>query len=107
MNQCKLVFFVPVQDAEAVKEAVFAAGAGRIGNYTKCAWQVEGRGQFLGGAGTNPAVGEPGQLETVVELRVETVCPEADIAAAIGALREAHPYEEPAFELYPLLDVPG
>lgn len=107
MSHCKLVFFVPQADAEAVKLAVFEAGAGRIGNYERCAWQVEGTGQFLGGAGTQPVIGESGRLESVTELRVETVCPTQHVGAVVAALRAAHPYEEPAFDLYPLLDPPA
>ena len=107
MKRHKLVFFVPPESAEAVKEAVFAAGAGVIGDYRRCAWQTSGQGQFYGGEGTDPAVGGSGRLETVSELRVETVCPEARITEVVQALRAAHPYEEPAFDLYPLLDVPA
>ncbi len=106
MSQCKLVFFVPPESAEAVKSAVFAAGAGQIGDYRDCAWQVAGQGQFLGSSATHPAVGESGQFETVQELRVETVCPQARIREVVAALRAAHPYEEPAYDLYPLLDLP-
>ncbi len=98
----KLVFFVPENHAETVKEAVFAAGAGVIGAYRKCAWQTPGQGQFLGDEGSDPAVGSAGQLERVEELRVETRCPKEVAGAVVAALIAAHPYEEPAYDLYPV-----
>lgn len=100
----KLVFFVPEDHADAVKAAVFNAGAGRQGDYDSCCWQSSGRGQFRPLAGSSPFIGQQNQLETVVELRVETLCDPASIKAVIGALRRAHPYEEPAFDILPLLD---
>jgi hypothetical protein len=96
----KLVVFVPPEALEAVREALFAAGAGRIGGYERCSWYTEGVGTFLGGAGTAPAVGEPGVEERVAELRLETVFPEERQVELLAALREAHPYEEPAFDIY-------
>jgi hypothetical protein len=99
----KLVVFVPVDALDAVRDAVFAAGAGRIGGYERCSWYTEGTGTFLGGKGTSPAVGEPGKEERVPELRLETVFPEERRDDVVGALRAAHPYEEPAFDVYPLL----
>ena len=95
----KLVFFVPAADAEKVSRAVFDAGAGRIGAYASCSFRSPGTGTFFGGEGTSPAVGERGRLEQVEELRVETVVPIARIAPVLAALRAAHPYEEPAFDL--------
>jgi hypothetical protein len=98
----KLVVFVPPQALDAVRDALFAAGAGRIGNYERCSWYTEGTGTFLGAEGANPAIGEPHREEHVRELRLETVYP-ADLESEIvEALRAAHPYEEPAFDLYPL-----
>ena len=99
MNR-KLVVFVPPEALEAVREALFAAGAGRIGGYERCSWYTEGVGTFLGGAGTAPAVGEPGVEERVAEVRLETVFPEERQVELLAALREAHPYEEPAFDIY-------
>jgi hypothetical protein len=96
----KLVVFVPREALDAVREALFAAGAGRIGDYEHCSWYTEGTGTFLGGAGTVPDVGKPGREERVAELRLETVYPEGLEAEVVAALREAHPYEEPAFDLY-------
>ena len=99
----KLVVFVPPDAVDAVRDAVFAAGAGRIGNYERCSWYTEGTGTFLGGEGTNPTIGEAGREERVPELRLETVFPEGRRDEVIAALRRAHPYEEPAFDVYPLL----
>ena len=101
MNR-KLVVFVPPEALEAVREAVFAAGAGQIGGYGRCSWYTEGVGTFRGGAGTDPAIGERGVEERVAELRLETVFPEERQEELVAALRAAHPYEEPAFDIYPL-----
>ena len=102
MNR-KLVVFVPADALDEVRDAVFAAGAGRIGEYERCSWYTEGTGTFLGGEGTEPTVGERGREERVPELRLETVFPEERQVAVVEALRHAHPYEEPAFDVYPLL----
>jgi hypothetical protein len=99
----KLVVFVPTDALEAVRDAVFAAGAGRIGDYERCSWYCEGTGTFRPLAGASPAVGEVGQEERVAELRLETVFPEDAHEAVVAALRAAHPYEEPAFDVYGLL----
>ncbi|WP_302141681.1 NGG1p interacting factor NIF3 [Halomonas alkalicola] len=98
----KLAFFVPVADAEAVKEAVFATGAGRIGDYEACCFQTPGTGQFRPLAGANPHIGRVGELERVEELKVELVCEDDRIQAAVAALRLAHPYEEPAYDVWKL-----
>ena len=102
MNR-KLVVFVPREALDEVRAALFDAGAGRIGDYERCSWYAEGTGTFLGAAGTSPAVGEPEREERVPELRLETVFPEERHDAVVEALRRAHPYEEPAFDVYPLL----
>jgi hypothetical protein len=102
MNR-KLVVFVPPEAVDAVRDAVFAAGAGRIGDYERCSWYTEGTGTFLGGEGTDPTIGERGREERVPELRLETVFPEERQGDVITALRGAHPYEEPAYDVYPLL----
>jgi hypothetical protein len=98
----KLVVFVPREALDPLREALFAAGAGRIGDYERCSWYTEGTGTFLGGAGSSPSVGQPGREQRLAELRLETVYPEELEAEVVAALREAHPYEEPAFDLYPL-----
>ena len=99
----KLVVFVPPETLDAVREALFAAGAGRIGAYERCSFYTEGTGTFLGGEGTSPAVGRRGVEERVPELRLETVYPEERHDEVVAALRLAHPYEEPAFDVYALL----
>jgi hypothetical protein len=98
----KLVVFVPREALDPLREALFAAGAGRIGDYERCSWYTEGTGTFLGGEGSSPSVGQPGREQRVAELRLETVYPEELEAEVVAALRESHPYEEPAFDLYPL-----
>jgi hypothetical protein len=99
----KLVVFLPPEALDAVRDAVFAAGAGRIGAYERCSFYMEGTGTFLGGEATSPAVGERGVEERVPELRLETVFPAERQDDVIAALRAAHPYEEPAFDVYELL----
>jgi hypothetical protein len=99
----KLVVFVPPAALDQVRDALFAAGAGRIGDYERCSWYTEGTGTFFAGEGTDPSVGEKGREERVPELRLETVFPEDRQEAVVAALRDAHPYEEPAFDVYPLL----
>ena len=102
MNR-KLVVFVPREALDPVREALFEAGAGRIGNYLRCSFYTEGTGTFFGGEGTDPDVGQAGREQRVAELRLETVFPEERQAEIVEALRRAHPYEEPAFDVYPLL----
>ncbi len=101
----KLVWFVPREALDPTREAVFAAGAGRIGDYERCSWYTAGTGTFLAGEGADPSVGQVGKEERVSELRVETVVPAESAAQVIEALRETHPYEEVAFELYPLVEL--
>ena len=100
----KLVWFVPEEALDATRDAVFAAGAGVIGNYTRCSWYTAGTGTFYGEAGTDPTVGEAGREERTPELRVETVVPAERASEVVRALVAAHPYEEVAFDLYPLVD---
>jgi hypothetical protein len=95
--------FVPRESLDPVRDALFAAGAGRIGDYERCSWYTAGTGTFKGGAGTSPSVGESGREERVSELRLETVFPEEHQEDVVAALRAAHPYEEPSFDVYPLL----
>jgi len=99
----KLVVFVPAEALDAVRDALFGAGAGRIGDYERCSWYTEGTGTFLGGEGTAPAIGESGREERVPELRLETVFPAERQTEVIAALRGAHPYEEPAYDVYELV----
>jgi hypothetical protein len=94
---------VPREALDAVRTALFEAGAGRIGDYEHCSWYTQGTGTFFGGEGTNPSLGEAGREQRVAELRLETVFPEEKQEDVIAALRRAHPYEEPAFDVYALL----
>ncbi len=96
----KLCFYVPATHLDVVKEAVFAAGAGAIGNYDKCAWQTKGVGQFRPLPGSHPFLGQAGEVETVEEYKVEMVCSGECISEAVAALLHAHPYETPAYEYW-------
>jgi hypothetical protein len=100
---CKLVVFVPPEALDAVRDAVFEAGAGRIGEYERCSWYTQGVGTFRALPGANPTVGQVGEDEQVPELRLETRFPAEAHDAVVAALRAAHPYEEPAFDVYGLL----
>ena len=102
MNR-KLIVFLPAEALDEVRDALFDAGAGRIGAYERCSWYTDGTGTFLGGEGTDPAVGEAGREERVPELRLETIFPAELHEQVVAALRRAHPYEEPAFDVYELL----
>jgi dinuclear metal center YbgI/SA1388 family protein len=105
-TQYKLVTFVPAEALERVSRALFDAGAGRIGNYSSCSFQTTGSGTFFGEEGSDPSVGQAGKLQRVEEIRLETVVPIAKIEQVIRALRESHPYEEPAFDLNQLAAPP-
>ncbi len=96
----KLVFFVPQDQKEFVKEALFAVGAGRYARYDYCSWEVEGDGQFRPLEGSNPFVGTLGEIERVREYRVEMICRDELVLKVIEQLIEVHPYEEPAYEVY-------
>ncbi len=102
----KLIVFVPEKDADEVAAALFDAGAGRIGDYTSCSFRSPGTGTFLGQEGTKPSAGSAGKLERVPELRIETVLPVSRLEPVLRALRETHPYEEPAFDLVQLAAPP-
>jgi hypothetical protein len=99
----KLCFYVPGSHLEAVKTAVFAAGAARIGDYDSCCWQVLGQGQFRPLDGSKPFLGQQGEVEVVAEYRVEMVCEKAFVRAAVAALIEEHPYETPAWDVVALV----
>jgi dinuclear metal center YbgI/SA1388 family protein len=105
-TQYKLVTFVPEKEVDSVGRALFDAGAGRIGQYSSCSFRTRGTGTFFGEAGTNPTVGQSGRLEQADEIRLETVVPISQVDAVIRALRDAHPYEEPAFDLNQLAATP-
>jgi len=103
----KHVVFVPVADAERLVDALAAAGAGQVGEYARCAWTSTGEGTFTPGPGATPAVGRTGEAARVVEARVEMVAPRRARAAVVAAMRAAHPYEEPAFDVLELATWPG
>lgn len=105
-SQYKLVTFVPEKDISRVSDALFTAGAGRIGDYTRCSFRSPGTGTFYGQAGTNPAVGQSGKFEEASEVRLETIMPVSRVTDVIDALRKNHPYEEPAFDLVQLAGAP-
>jgi structural toxin protein (hemagglutinin/hemolysin) RtxA len=92
-----IAFYVPEDHAEKVKELMFAAGAGNIGNYSRCSFEYKGLGQFMPLSGSDPFIGKEQELEKVSELKVEMVCQKDAVHAVIKALKEAHPYETPAY----------
>ena len=98
----KLVVFIPIESAAKVSNAVFAAGAGAIGNYRNCSFGTEGTGTFLPLKGAKPAIGKKGRIETVPEIRFETIVPAGKLADCIAAMKKAHPYETPAFDVFKL-----
>jgi len=100
----KLAFYVPIKESELVKNALFEAGAGRIGHYECCSFETLGTGQFRPMAGARPAIGSIGRIEKVEELKIEMICSDDNIQNALKALRESHPYEEPAFEVIKLTE---
>ena len=103
----KWVVYVPAENADAVREAIFAAGGGHIGDYSHCSWSVAGTGQFLPHDGASPVIGSVGTVERVPEERVEVIAPARLRGHVLAAMRAAHPYEEPAFDIFVLAPVPG
>ena len=101
-GEYKLVVFVPESDLTTVADALFAAGAGKIGNYEQCSFRTPGTGTFFGNDAAKPAIGQRGQREDVPEFRLEVVVPKSCIERVVTALRKSHRYEEPAYDMYPL-----
>jgi dinuclear metal center YbgI/SA1388 family protein len=101
----KLVFFVPLNHADKVRKKVFEAGAGHIGNYDQCSFNLQGNGTFRGSEDTNPFVGEKSKFHTEKEIRVETIYPVHRESAIIRAMLDSHPYEEVAYDIYPLANL--
>jgi len=101
----KIVVFVPETHADAVREAIGKAGAGKIGNYTHCSFSSQGIGRFKPEEGAHPAVGKIGKLESVREERIEAVCERKILQDVITAIKKAHPYEEVALDVYPLEEI--
>jgi len=101
----KICVYVPEKHVEKVKTALFDAGAGRIGNYDCCCWQSVGIGQFRPLENSNPAIGDLNELEQVKEIKIELACEDDLVRSAVEAMRDVHPYEEPAFDVWPLMDI--
>lgn len=101
-GQLKVVVFVPEKDLNRVADALFAAGAGQIGEYRECSFRLAGIGTFFGSDAANPTIGQKGRREEVNEWRLEAICPARNVEAVVAAIRRAHSYEEPAFDIYPL-----
>tara|TARA_Y100001936_G_C15997369_1_gene625859 strand:+ start:609 stop:956 length:348 start_codon:yes stop_codon:yes gene_type:complete len=95
----KFVFYAPKNSCEKIKNSVFETGAGKLGNYEQCAFEISGIGQFKPAPGAEPAIGKVGELEKVEEVRVEILCTEENIRSAVRAMIKAHPYEVPAYEI--------
>jgi dinuclear metal center YbgI/SA1388 family protein len=106
-KQVKLVVFTPESDTSKVADAIFAAGGGIIGEYRECSYRLNGTGTFFASENTNPTIGQKGHREEVGEHRLEVLCPESQLPRIVQAMRQAHSYEEPAFDVYPLKSLPG
>lgn len=104
MGNYKIVVFVPAEALDRVRDAMAEAGAGAVGDYACCSFAAPGTGTFFGGPGTSPAVGEAGRLERVEEYRLEMVVPAEKAKAVVEAMRAVHPYEEPAYDVYQLVE---
>lgn len=96
-----IVVYVPATHVDSVKQAMFEAGAGTIGNYSHCAWQVLGQGQFRPSNDASPFIGQPNTLSQIDEYRIEIVCEDSNLERVIASMIAAHPYEEPAYHAYP------
>jgi hypothetical protein len=101
----KIVVFVPEDSADVVREALGQAGAGTVGNYTFCSFSTKGVGRFLPGQGAHPAIGTVGTSETVPEERIEVICEKTKAKEVVAAMKKVHPYEEVAFDVYPLVNL--
>ncbi len=101
-RECKIVVFVPAENVDALADAMADAGAGIIGEYEKCSFRIPGTGTFQGSAQSSPTVGQAGQYETVNEIRLEMLAPSTKLPGVVQAIQQAHPYDEPAFDIYPL-----
>ncbi len=104
MEMVKIVVFVPMTHTKQVREAIGKSGAGVIGNYEYCTFSTKGIGRFKPKKGANPFIGKTGEIEEVEEERIEFICPKDKAKEVIKVMKETHPYEEVAFDIYPLLD---
>lgn len=103
IDMIKIVVFVPKSHTDAVRKAIGDVGAGKIGNYSHCSYSVDGKGRYLPLAGAKPTIGKVGRFEEVAEERIECVCNKSVAKKVLEAIRKVHPYEEVAFDIYPLL----
>ena len=103
-KQVKIVVFVPKSHTDIVRQAMGDAGAGAMGNYSHCSYSVDGKGRFLPLEGAHPTLGSVGKFEEVEEVRIEWVCDRSKVKEVIIAMRKGHPYEEVAFDIYPLIN---
>lgn len=103
-TKVKIVTFAPVENAEAIRQALGQAGAGQIGEYSFCSYSVIGKGRFIPSEQAQPHIGQPNVAEVVEEERIEVVCDRANAKKVIAAMKQAHLYEEVAFDVYPLID---
>ena len=101
----KLVIFVPLSHADIIRDVLGKAGAGKIGNYDFCSFSTRGTGRFRGNENSNPSIGEANNYESVEEERIEVVLPRLILKEVVNKVKEAHPYEEVAFDVYPLEDI--
>ena len=101
----QLIVYVPVDHAEQVKNAIFSTGAGTLGHYSHCCFEIQGIGQFRPSDEANPTIGERQQICQVEERRIELLCPSSCLKEAIAQLKEAHPYEHPVYAVIELEDV--
>jgi hypothetical protein len=104
-KKIKIVVYVPESHADAVRDAIGSAGGGKIGNYSHCTFTTKGTGRFMPLAGANPSEGTIGQLSVVAEDKIETVCLREDLENVLSAIEQAHPYEEPAIDIYPIEEI--
>ncbi len=102
LKRYKIVIYIPESHSETLRQAIGDAGAGKIGNYSHCTFTIKGTGRFKPLEGANPTIGEVGKFEEVQEERIETVCSEENLSAVLKAIKENHPYEEPATDVYPI-----
>ncbi|MEK7529236.1 MAG: hypothetical protein AAB592_05710 [Patescibacteria group bacterium] len=101
----KVVVYVPLSHADAIREALARSGAGHIGNYDNCSFSTKGTGRFRGLEGSKPFVGSSGKLEEVEEERIETICPREKLDSVLAEIKKIHPYDEPAVDIYPMLNL--